>query len=118
MKPRGTRTRLVLTLGTAAALIGCLVAVWALPRPVAASATGPAPQQTATTTAAAAGSPCDLIVGPARDYCAPAGLEATGPAALTGRVPSRAQGLWLVGFSTAALTAAIGLIVTASGRAR
>lgn len=116
-RPRG-ELRLALCAVTGLALVLCSAVTWLLPRSVTTPATGLAPRPTSTTAVAAHSSPCDQIVGPARAYCATPGQGAADPAALSGRVPSPSQGLWLVGFSTAALTAAIGLIVTAGGRGR
>ncbi|MEU4095917.1 hypothetical protein [Streptomyces sp. NPDC026673] len=112
------RLRLLLLLAgtTVLVLIACSVTTWVLPRPSAAAPPGPvAVGQNATVTASAweAGDgPCNLIVGPARAYCEP---QPGSPVASA--ESGSAQGLWLVGFSTAAIAAAVALAVTA-GRGR
>lgn len=112
----GSRMRLLLLATTVMVLAACIAAAWALPRPTSAATPDPtAVGQTITVTASAQGlgdGPCDLIAGPARSYCRP--HQAGSSVAVSGGAPG--QGLWLVGFSTAAIAAAIGLAVTAGHR--
>ncbi|MGI5255636.1 hypothetical protein [Actinacidiphila glaucinigra] len=105
--------RLLLSAATVLILIGCTTAAWLLPRPVEASEGGAMPQRTATVTVAGSASPCELIAGPARAYCT-ASESGSNTASVVGR---GAQGWWLLGFSTAAIAAAVALIVT-TGRDR
>ncbi|MFD8078240.1 hypothetical protein ACFV3E_36935 [Streptomyces sp. NPDC059718] len=114
---RRIRVWLLLAGTTVLVLIACTVAAWVLPRPTAAATPGSvAVGQNATVTASAreAGDgPCDLIAGPARAYC-----ESQTGSPVASAESASAQGLWLVGFSTAAIAAAVALAVTASrGRA-
>lgn len=98
-------------------LLTCTVAAWALPhtRPTA-------PGAAAYVSAPAAGEPCRLIIGPARDYCTRNTSQSAAAAPVP--VPERA-GLWpgvldaragLLLFSTAAVAAAIALVSTAGRR--
>lgn len=114
-RPSRLRVWLLLAGTTVLVLIACTVAAWVLPRPTTATSSSPvAVGQNVTVTASAreAGDgPCDLIAGPARVYCEP---QIGSPVASV--ESGSAQGLWLVGFSTAAIAAAVGLAVTAGRR--
>ncbi|WUD70283.1 hypothetical protein OG937_45925 [Streptomyces sp. NBC_00510] len=107
-----SRGRLLLVAVTVLVLVACLAAAWALPRPTAAATTGPSGQTVSVVASSATGQgPCDLIAGPARAYCGP---QAGTSVAVSGGASG--QGLWLVGFSTAAIAAAVALTVTAGRR--
>ncbi|MET9879261.1 hypothetical protein ABZZ36_32235 [Actinacidiphila glaucinigra] len=108
-----SRVRLLLSAAIVLVLLGCTTAAWLLPRPVVASPSGAMPQGTATVTVAGSASPCELIAGPARAYCT-ASESGSRTTSAAGR---GAQGWWLLGFSTAAIAAAVALIVT-TGRHR
>ncbi|MEU9148089.1 hypothetical protein [Streptomyces sp. NPDC048349] len=116
-----TRLRLLLTGALALLLLTCTVAAWASPQ-------GQPPRATSLP-AAANGGPCDMVIGPAHDYCA-RGTSAAGPnmaAAVAGPsaaasvVPAPASlGGWigLMLFATAALGGAVGLVLAVERRMR
>ncbi|MCX4515929.1 hypothetical protein OHA27_38080 [Streptomyces sp. NBC_01619] len=113
-----SRIRLLLCGVVSLVLFGCIVAVWVLPRPTA----GVVRHSPAATDAAAAGGddPCDLIVGPARDYChtsTPTPSAGAAPAAATaGGRELDDQAAWLLVFSTAAISSGIALASTVGRR--
>ncbi|MFF3950517.1 hypothetical protein ACFYYN_37775 [Streptomyces sp. NPDC001902] len=115
MKRDCSQRRLLLAGTTVLVIIACTVAAWVLPRPTAAAIPEPvAVGQNVTVTASArevGDGPCDLIAGPARTYCGPQ------PSSSIAISKSRSgQRLWLVGFSTAAIAAAVGLAITSGHR--
>lgn len=114
---RTNGARLLLVTAVTLLLLTCTVAAWALPhtRPTA-------PAATESVSALAVGEPCQLVIGPARDYCTRNTSQSA--AAAPAPVPERA-GLWsgvpdaragLLLFSTVAVAAAIALVSTAGRR--
>lgn len=105
--------RLLLSAALALLLLTCTVAAWANPRE----------QPTAVPGVAAADSePCDLVIGPAHDYCTRGtgtAAAVTGPAAAATVVPTGMHGrLGLMLFATAAIGGAVGLVLAFERRAR
>ncbi|OEJ30001.1 hypothetical protein [Streptomyces subrutilus] len=116
-----THLRLLLTGVLALLLFTCTVAAWALPQSQ--------PPRVTSLPAAAKGGPCDMVVGPAHDYCtrapSPAGpsMPATvadhSAAAAVIRVPAGMDGrVALTLFATAAIGGAVGLVLTVERRMR
>lgn len=106
MSRRTSRLRAVLGTVTGVLLVLCLAATWILPQPA------PGPE----TNAPVADDPCDTIVGPAHIYCRQTTLGTSEPVAAPRRAGAEQSG-WLLLFSSAAITGAIGLSLTA-GRGR
>lgn len=117
-----THLRPLLTGALALLLLTCTVAAWASPQ------SQPRANPTLLT-AAAGGSPCDMVIGPAYNYCtrdpSAAGpttaTDVAGPSAVAAVVPAPASldgrfGLML--FATAAIGGAIGLVLTVERRMR
>ncbi|MET9669609.1 hypothetical protein ABZY19_30290 [Streptomyces sp. NPDC006475] len=100
------RLRAVLGTVTGVLLVLCLAAAWVFPRPT------PAP----ATEKHVAEHRCDTIVGPAHIYCRQTTLGTSEPVAAPRRAGTEQSG-WLLLFSSAAITGAIGLSLTA-GRGR
>ncbi|MGW0751980.1 hypothetical protein [Streptomyces sp. NPDC002587] len=103
--------RLLLAGALALLLLTCTVAAWANPQRSKASAPG---------VAAADGGPCDLVIGPAHDYCTrtPAARTVSGSAGaatVAGPVAATTAAVVpaaLLVFATAAIAGAVGLVLT------
>ncbi|MEU9304929.1 hypothetical protein [Streptomyces sp. NPDC048269] len=116
-----THLRLLLTGALALLLLTCTVAAWASPQSQ--------PLQATFLPAAAKAGPCDMVVGPAHDYCtrtpsaASPNTAATvaGPSAAAAviRVPAGLDGrVALMLFATAAIGGAVGLALSVERRMR
>ncbi|KPH98736.1 hypothetical protein OV450_5607 [Actinobacteria bacterium OV450] len=108
--------RLLLSGALALLLLACTVAAWAAPHGFASGTTSP------FTAAPASSEPCDLVIGPAHDYCTRgpdtvATVTVTSSAATV--VPAGMDGpTALMLFTTAAIDGAGGLVLAFERRAR
>jgi hypothetical protein len=113
------RIRLLLGVATGMVLLTCAAAAWALPRPLVGADAEPVSSPTAATVPARS-DPCDVLLGPARDFCGTAVVKDATPAApaASSRSASSDQAPWLLLFSTITVAAAIGLCITAGRPSR
>ncbi|WP_433573718.1 hypothetical protein [Streptomyces sp. CA-251247] len=107
-----SRLRAVLSMATGVLLMLCIATAWIQPRPQQSSEGG---GSAASQAPRAVSDRCDAVLGPAHHYCLTSELADTEPVAAQSAVPE--QGGWLLLFSSAAISGAIGLSLTA-GRGR
>ncbi|WP_369776285.1 hypothetical protein [Streptomyces sp. R33] len=109
--------RLLLSGALALLLLTCTVAAWAAPHASPSGTTSPS-----VAGAAVSSEPCDLVIGPAHDYCTRGpGTAATvaGPFAAATVVPTGMDGrIGLMLFATAAIGGALGLVLAFERRSR
>ncbi|MEV6781961.1 hypothetical protein [Streptomyces sp. NPDC051098] len=99
-----SRLRAVLGTVTGVLLMLCIATAWIHPRPHQAAEGG------RSAASRAVGDRCDAVLGPAHHYCLTSAAD-TEPIASQNDVTQ--QGGWLLLFSSAAITGAIGLSLTA-----
>lgn len=116
MTSRRTRVTIALYVTGIAILIALLGWVWTLPAIGFASAPEP-PVATAPASAGAGDGPCDLVVGPAREYCIPGTPEPAASRTAQALHDARQRAHVLVP-ATIAVAAAVGLIMLAGRRDR
>ncbi|MFF3864019.1 hypothetical protein [Streptomyces sp. NPDC002209] len=108
--------RLLLATALALLLLTCTVAAWANPQ------SRPSGAASAPAAAAADSDPCSLVVGAAHDYCTrgPDTTNAVGRYPMVATVVPAGLGgpAGLLLFATAAIGAAVGLVLTVERRAR